>query len=68
VQETAKALAQGVAFAACVRSHGVKDFPDPQVIGGVSTIRLDTNIHPDLDPGSPFFERAAKACHAVDPG
>jgi hypothetical protein len=63
-----KALAQGVAFAECMRSHGIKDFPDPQLIGGVSTIRLNTNLHADLDPGSPFFKRAARACQAVDPG
>jgi len=67
-QETARALTQDVAFAECMRSHGIKDLPDPQVIGGASTIRLRSDLYPDLDPSSPFFKRAAKACQAVDPG
>jgi len=42
-------------FSACMRSHGVTNFPDPTPGGG---IQLPTN----LDPQSPAFRSARQAC------
>jgi hypothetical protein len=44
-------------FSACMRAHGVRNFPDPQSGGGI-------NIGPNsgIDPNSPTFKAAEKAC------
>jgi hypothetical protein len=48
-------------FVACMRSHGVPDFPDPQggrlLIGGGK-----------VDPNSPQFKSAMQACRTLLPG
>jgi hypothetical protein len=44
-------------FASCMRSHGVPNFPDPDSSGSVS-IGSDSGI----DPRSPKFQAAQKAC------
>ena len=45
-----------------MRSHGVPDFPDP------GPIQIDVRAHPDLDPSSPAFVTAQKACVSLEPG
>lgn len=47
-----------LAFSACMRAHGVKDFPDPSNGG------LQIQVHPgsDLDPSNQTFQRARQAC------
>jgi hypothetical protein len=47
-----------LAFSACMRAHGVKDFPDPSNGG------LQIHVHPgsDLDSGNPTFQKAQQAC------
>jgi hypothetical protein len=50
-----------VAFSACMRSHGVSDFPDPNSNG---TIMLPQNA----DLSSPQFQAAQQACQALRPG
>jgi hypothetical protein len=47
-----------LAFSACMRAHGIKDFPDPSNGG------LRIQVHPgsDLDPNNPTFQGAQKAC------
>jgi hypothetical protein len=45
-----------------MRSHGVPDFPDP------GPIHIDVRAHPDLDPTSPTFVAAQKACVSLEPG
>ena len=57
-----KAAASRLAHAECMRSHGVPDFPDP------GPIRIDVRAHPDLDPASPAFVAAQKACVSLEPG
>jgi hypothetical protein len=42
-------------FSECMRSHGVTNFPDPRLGGG---IQIPTN----LDPQSPAFRHAQHAC------
>lgn len=44
-------------FAQCMREHGV-DMPDPQVNGGMVSIRLGDG----LDPNSPTLQAAQDAC------
>jgi len=50
-----------VAFAACVRSHGLSSYPDPQVSqsGGHGQITISPG---GLDPTSPAFKSATRAC------
>jgi hypothetical protein len=56
--------AQLVEFAQCMRSHDVKNFPDP-VNGGFSF----SGVGPDsVDPNSPAFQAAKAACIHLVPG
>ena len=57
-----KGPASTLAHAECMRSHGVPDFPDP------GPIHIDVGTHPDLDPSSPAFVAAQKACLSLQPG
>jgi hypothetical protein len=54
---------QLLAFSACMRAHGLKDFPDPSNGG------LRISVHPgsDLDPNNPTFQRAQQACKKYMP-
>lgn len=57
---------QFVAFAVCMRSHGVPKYPDPQVSG--SGNHGQVKISPGrADPGSPAFKSANHACHNLLP-
>lgn len=60
--EQAKLLAKGLAFANCMRRHGVPNFPDPSGSGrGVSfSIR-------GVNPNSPQFQSAEKTCQKLHP-
>jgi hypothetical protein len=49
--------------AACIRSHGVPDFPDPTFQN--STVRF--NIPPNIDPNSPQAKRAEAICVKLIP-
>jgi hypothetical protein len=59
---TPKGAASPLAHAECMRSHGVPDFPDP------GPVHIDVRAHPDLDPSSPTFVAAQKACVSLEPG
>ena len=54
---------QLLAFSACMRAHGLKDFPDPSNGG------LQIAVHPgsDLAPDNPTFQRAQQACRKYMP-
>ena len=56
--QIAQAQQHMLAFSACMRAHGVKDFPDPSNGG------LQIQDHPgsDLDPSNPTFQKAQQAC------
>jgi hypothetical protein len=58
------ARAQALRFSACMRSHGVPGFPDPQFSGGGIRIQAAGGI----DPSSPQFQSAQRACQADLPG
>ena len=56
--------AQLVEFAQCMRSHGIKNFPDP-VNGGFSFSGVGPH---SVDPSSPTFQAAKAACIHLVPG
>jgi hypothetical protein len=49
--------------AACIRSHGVPNFPDPTFSGGGVHI-----AHQGLNESSPAFKAAVHACESLIPG
>jgi hypothetical protein len=51
----------GIKFADCMRSHGVPNFPDPSPGGGIQ-------IPNGVNPQSPAFQSAQKACFGSAPG
>ncbi len=57
---------QFVAFADCMRSHGLPDYPDPQISssGGQVQVKISPG---SLNPNSPAFKSADKACHELLP-
>ena len=63
--QTAKAKAQALAMSRCMRSHGVPNFPDPQFgtgPGGGIGVRIGGA---GIDPNSPTFQAAQKACGKI---
>jgi hypothetical protein len=59
-------------FAACMRSHGVPNFPDPQVSsssgpGGGRKFKVRIG-GPGLNPNSPQFAKAQQECRSALPG
>lgn len=57
--DSAASVDPGLSLARCMRSHGVPNFPDPNSSGA---IRLDSGS--GIDPASPAFQAAQKACRA----
>jgi hypothetical protein len=64
--QQARFQAQALKFSACMRSHGVPKFPDPQISGG--RIGLVFGRNSGIDPNSPQFKAAQKACQKLLPG
>jgi hypothetical protein len=64
--QQAKAQEQMLKFSACMRSHGLPSFPDPKFSGG--GIQLQIRKGSGLDPSSPVFQAAQKACEKLMPG
>lgn len=60
----AAARGSGVAFASCMRSHGVPSFPDPSGGGGGIHITAGSGIN----PFSPAFRAAQSQCSKLLPG
>jgi hypothetical protein len=50
-----------LAFARCMRAHGVPDYPDPTTSIGNRFFR-GTPLPAGIDPGSPAFRKASAAC------
>jgi hypothetical protein len=53
-------------FSACMRRHGVTDFPDPRVTQHNGGTSVAVGV-PNGDAGSPTFNSAQKACQAILP-
>jgi hypothetical protein len=66
-KEAAKALQAMLKYSACMRSHGVPKFPDPKVSADGGMLM---SIGPGMgvNPGSPQFQAAQKACEKLMPG
>ncbi len=58
---------QAVAYAACVRAHGVPNFPDPKVSTHGSEVRVAVGINPSISD-NPHFKSAQQACSKLLPG
>ena len=67
-QQRAKMQQALLAFSACMRSHGIADFPDPTFTGGGAQLRLHGGPGGDLNPQSPRFQAAQTACRGKLPG
>jgi len=63
-----KVMSGALAYANCMRSHGVPDFPDPNSQGEFQlrpSVRVENGRRTpvgDLIPGSPAFQGAERAC------
>ena len=58
---------QTLAFSACMRKHGVPSYPDPEFASdGKVTIKITAGS--GIDPSSPQFQAAQKACQSLQPG
>jgi hypothetical protein len=63
--QQASRRADALKFAKCMRDHGITDFPDPNASGG---LEIKGTPSGDLDPSSPQFQSAQKACKHLLPG
>jgi hypothetical protein len=54
-----------VAFSACMRSHGLPNYPDPIVVGGVTTLPKESAQH--LGVSSSRFDAAQTSCQPMLP-
>jgi len=67
--EQAKTQAQALKFSACMRSHGLPNFPDPTFSGGGVRVTLRGGPGSSgLNPQSPKFQAAQQACQGILPG
>ena len=55
--------AQALKYSACMRSHGVPNFPDPVFSNGGAQLHVT-----GIDPNSPQFQAAGEACASLRPG
>lgn len=58
---------QAVAYSACVRAHGVPNFPDPKVSVHGNGVSVAIGINPSIS-GNPHFKSAQQACSKLLPG
>lgn len=58
---------QAVAYAACVRAHGVPNFPDPKVSTNGNEVKVAIGINPSIS-SNPHFKSAQEACRKLLPG
>jgi hypothetical protein len=56
-----------LAFARCMRSHGISDFPDPTSDGSLK-VTAQVGSNSDLNPNSPAYQTANQACRSLLPG
>jgi hypothetical protein len=64
--QASKFLAQALKLSQCMQTHGVPKFPDPSETGG--KVAMTIGAGSGLDPNSPQFQKAMKACHSFLPG
>jgi len=66
--EQAKMQEGALKLSQCMRTHGVPNFPDPIVSGGGVRLKLKAGGANGIDPESPQFRAAQKACQSIAPG
>jgi hypothetical protein len=59
---------KAVAFSACMRSHGVPNFPDPQISRNGNEVRVKLAIPAGVGAGNPKLSSAHQACRKLLPG
>jgi hypothetical protein len=59
-----KLTAQALKFVACMRNHGIPNFPDPTVNSSGVEMQVPRNVTPD----SAVFKNAQQACKNLIPG
>jgi len=64
---SASPQSQAVAYSACVRAHGVPNFPDPKVSVHGNGVSVAIGINPSIS-GNPHFKSAQQACSKLLPG
>jgi hypothetical protein len=64
---SASPQSQAVAYSACMRAHGVPNFPEPQVTTNGSEVRVAVRVTPGIT-GNPEFKSAQQACSKLLPG
>lgn len=54
----------------CMRAHGIKDYPDPDIKNGRISMSIQGGQGSDLNPNNPLFQAAQRACmpNAPKPG
>ena len=60
-------MAKMEAYSQCMRTHGVSSFPDPQSGPNGGGFAIRANSGSGLDPNSPTFQSADKACKDLLP-
>ena len=60
-------IAAAYKFSACMRDHGVGNFPDPQVSSRPGGESVAIGINPSIS-GSPHFRSAQSTCQRIIPG
>ncbi len=66
--QQAKAQESALKFSQCMRTHGVPNFPDPTFSHGAIRMKLKAGGATGIDPESPRFRAAQKACQSIAPG
>jgi hypothetical protein len=61
-QQRAQMQERALKFSACMRSHGVPNFPEPSFEG--NGVRLTLKAGSGIDPRSPQFQAAQQACRS----
>ncbi len=59
--------AQAIAYSRCMRSHGVPDFPSPQISGSGNSVGVRLAVPAGIVNGNPRFAAARRACRSLEP-
>jgi hypothetical protein len=55
-------VAGALKFVACMRAHGITNYPDPEIDWGTETLQIGFTPASAIDPNSPQFKSVQKAC------
>jgi hypothetical protein len=69
--EQTKMQDQLLKFSECMRSHGIPNFPDPEIHSSGGGVRIKIGGKKGaggIEPNSPQFKAAQKSCQSLQPG